>query len=287
MEISKQKESSFGLSYPLLTKMNYTAWALKMKVFMQAHGVWDAIEPKESKDGKSTVENRVDKRALAVIYQGIPEELLLSIAEKCTAKDAWNTIKTVNLGADKVKAARAQTLKAEDWRKKECAEGQLLMTREEWLKRTKGSADPRGRDGNRGTRDRSKLRCFNCQTYGHFAYECRKPRRDVRDLQKEVILSKTEEEEPALLFTECRDGETGMIMLNEERMVPELKASNEGRDSQVWFLDNGANNHMTGQKGKFKDLDENVKGVVRFGDGSSVDIKGKGTVSFKCKNGEE
>lgn len=38
---------------------------------------------------------------------------MLSIAEKRTAKDAWNAIKTVSLGADKVKAARAQTLKGE------------------------------------------------------------------------------------------------------------------------------------------------------------------------------
>lgn len=26
---------------------------------------------------------------------------------------------------------------------------------------------------------------------------------------------------------------------------------------------------------------------VRFGDGSKVDIKGKGTIIFRCKNGEE
>lgn len=97
----------------MLTKINYTAWALKMKVFMQAHGVWEAIEPKETKDEKGTVEDKVDKRALAVIYQGISEELLLSIAEKGTAKEAWDAIRTVSLGADKVKTARAQTLKGE------------------------------------------------------------------------------------------------------------------------------------------------------------------------------
>lgn len=29
-----------------MTKTNYTLWAIKMKVFMQAHEVWDEIEPK-------------------------------------------------------------------------------------------------------------------------------------------------------------------------------------------------------------------------------------------------
>ena len=27
--------------------------------------------------------------------------------------------------------------------------------------------------------------------------------------------------------------------------------------------------------------------MVKFGDGSMVEIKGKGSISFKCKNGEE
>lgn len=39
METNKSKESSDGLNYPMLTKTNYTAWAMKVKVFMQAHGV--------------------------------------------------------------------------------------------------------------------------------------------------------------------------------------------------------------------------------------------------------
>ena len=110
METNKPKESSFGLSFPMLTKANYTVWALKMKVFMQAHGVWEAIE---SKDDKAVVEDKVDKRALAVIYQGIPEETLLTISEKKTSKEAWEAVKIMNLGADKVQKARAQTLKGE------------------------------------------------------------------------------------------------------------------------------------------------------------------------------
>ena len=44
---------------------------------------------------------------------------------------------------------------------------------------------------------------------------------------------------------------------------------------------------MTGQKGKFNELDETVSGEVRFGDGSTVTIKGKGSINFSCKNGEK
>lgn len=49
----------------------------------------------------------------------------------------------------------------EDWKKRERSDGKLLMTREEWLKKTnregnRGGTDLKGRDGIRGSRDRSK-----------------------------------------------------------------------------------------------------------------------------------
>lgn len=55
----------------------------------------------------------------------------------------------------------------------------------------------------------------------------------------------------------------------------------------MWYLDNGASNHMNGQRTKFRELDNSMTGEVKFGDGSMVDIKGKGSVTFVCKNGEE
>ncbi|XP_023770494.1 uncharacterized protein LOC111919112 [Lactuca sativa] len=51
--------------------------------------------------------------ALVVIYQGILEDLLLSLAEKKKTKEAWEALKTMFVGADRVKIARIQTLKTE------------------------------------------------------------------------------------------------------------------------------------------------------------------------------
>ena len=105
-----EKEGQITFHYPMLSRSNYSAWAIKMRVFMQAQGVWDAVEPRTS---NTVVEVKKDKMALAAIYQGIPEDLLLSLAEKKTAKEAWEALKTMFMGADRVKAARIQTLKAE------------------------------------------------------------------------------------------------------------------------------------------------------------------------------
>nr|GEX33741.1 zinc finger, CCHC-type [Tanacetum cinerariifolium] len=50
----------------------------------------------------------------------------------------------------------------------------------------------------------------------------------------------------------------------------------------VWYLDNGASNHMTGVREHFKELDEKVSEKVRFGDGSYIEIKGKGSILIEC-----
>ncbi|XP_074326821.1 uncharacterized protein LOC141664765 [Apium graveolens] len=113
--------------------------------------------------------------------------------------------------------------------------------------------------------------------------ECRNPKREKSHLL-EVNMSQTTDDEPTLLMTKCGQGE---LLLNERNIRPNLLANGENNKevSNIWYLDNGASNHMTGQKFKFSKLDEKVTGKARFGDGSTVDIKGKGTVTFKCKNG--
>lgn len=65
------------------------------------------------KDPKADIEEKTDKMALAAIYQGIPEDILLSVAEKETAKEAREAVKTLCQGAERVKKARIQTLKSE------------------------------------------------------------------------------------------------------------------------------------------------------------------------------
>ena len=44
---------------------------------------------------------------------------------------------------------------------------------------------------------------------------------------------------------------------------------------------------MIGDKEKFRELDEGVIGKVKFGDGSTVQIMGLGSVLFSCKNNDQ
>lgn len=84
IDVSKPKGRAMGLSYLMLNNNNYMAWSLKIRVFMHAHGVWEAMKPN---DQKSTIQETIDMFALAMIYQGIPEEMLLSPKEIKKAKD--------------------------------------------------------------------------------------------------------------------------------------------------------------------------------------------------------
>jgi hypothetical protein len=252
---------------PMLTKSNYSIWAIKMKALMRGAKIWNAVEPE---DGK-TVDETMDQRALTAIYQGVPEDLIPLIAEKKTSAEAWEAIKTNRLGDDRIKEVRVQALKSEFDRLQmkdtesiddfalrmttitneirllgekfedsnsvrkflravpskfleiasaieqfgnlktmtmeevtgrlkaheerlrgsadEKDDGQLLLTRSEWI--------ARGRRGN-NRRDKSKDECFKCHELGHHAHECPEKRIDWK--KKNVAgCYQVFEDEPALL----------------------------------------------------------------------------------------
>ena len=51
-------------------------------------------------------------------------------------------------------------------------------------------------------------------------------------------------------------------------------------NSCLWYLDNGYSRHMIGDKSLLKSLKEKVGDYVTFGDGSHVQVLGKGTVKI-------
>ena len=59
-----------------------------------------------------------------------------------------------------------------------------------------------------------------------------------------------------------------------------------GSQNVLWYVDTGASNHMTGCKEKFLELEYDVQGSVKFGDGSNVEICGQRYVLFEGLTGE-
>ncbi|XP_074323095.1 uncharacterized protein LOC141660036 [Apium graveolens] len=150
-------------------------------------------------------------------------------------------------------------LTEDEWLKRESNDGKLLLTREEWLRRSgKGAQEGSGGD-----------------------YRYRKPKKN-RQQRGEANLALLNDEEPALLMALCENDKNDVIGFIEGKTGYDTKR----RDENMWYIDNGASNHMTGQREKFEKLDKTVKGEVKFGDGFIVKIEGKGTIRIMCKNGE-
>jgi len=142
---------------------------------------------------------------------------------------------------------------------------------------TCGRGRSRGRSGYK-QRDNSKVTCYRCDRQGHYASNCPDRLLKLIKLQEKQQENEDDDNDEAesLMVHE-------VVYLNERNMNPEI---HEACSDKSWYLDNGASNHMTGNRDWFCKLDELVTGKVKFCDDSRIDIRGKGSIKFTGKNGE-
>jgi hypothetical protein len=57
--------------------------------------------------------------------------------------------------------------------------------------------------------------------------------------------------------------------------------------SNIWFLDSGCSNHMTGNKGLFENLNTSVKAQIKLGNDNIVEVMGKGAINVITNNGKK
>lgn len=365
MTSPKTKEGDYSIKCPMLTSTNYTVWAIRMKNVLKVHKVWNIVETASEEEDKNDI-------AIGLLFQAIPETLVLQVGELKTANKVWEAIKARHVGAERVKEAGLQTLlsefdrlvmkdtekiddftgklaeissksaalgeeieepklvkkflkslprrkfihivasleqvldlkttsfedivgrlKAYEERVAEDEEtqedqGKLMYTntdsqssRENYDEyrgnRGRGGRIQRGRGrGRNGGRDTSRIMCFRCDKMGHYASTC--PDRLLKLQETHEQDKDNTENADELMMHE-------MVYLNEDKVVPSNFETHEDQEN-MWYLDNGASNHMTGDRRYFNRLNESITGKVKFGDDSRIDIKGKGSIEFIDMNGE-
>ncbi|GAU34810.1 hypothetical protein TSUD_394360 [Trifolium subterraneum] len=121
-----------------------------------------------------------------------------------------------------------------------------------------------GRGSPKPRYDKSRVKCYNCENFGHYASEYRA--HSIRKVEEKANYVEEISQEDGTLLLAHKDNE-------------------KGGDNQ-WYLDSGASNHMCGRRSMFVELDESVNENVAFGDESKVAVKGKGNVLIRLKNGD-
>jgi hypothetical protein len=141
------------------------------------------------------------------------------------------------------------------------------------------------------------FQCRYCGIVGHWARECWNKKRDeqaqahvAQDGEDTLLILESCIEVPSPTCVEgsrvTRQSPTNDgVHLSKHKVSAILDNTKEERVWR-WIFDTGASNHMTGTRAFFSDLDTNIKGIVRFGDGVVAQIEGHGTILFECKTGE-
>ena len=68
-----------SIKCPILNATNYTVWAMRMRILLRVHKVWEIVETEARDDAKNDM-------AMVLLFQSIPETLILQVGELSTAK---------------------------------------------------------------------------------------------------------------------------------------------------------------------------------------------------------
>ncbi|KAL5762607.1 hypothetical protein ACOSP7_018871 [Xanthoceras sorbifolium] len=99
------------------------------------------------------------------------------------------------------------------------------------------------------------VQCHYCKKFGHIEANCWSKEKQAHYIE--------ERQEESKLF---------MTHLNVDAL------------NDIWFLDSGCSNHMSGIKSTFKELDESYKVQVKLGDNKQIQVEGKEMVAIKTGN---
>ncbi|KAI5343078.1 hypothetical protein L3X38_010954 [Prunus dulcis] len=283
------------LRAPVFNGENYDFWSIQMKTIFKSHGLWNlVIEGCDSTDLKKSDESDAkkkekeessgigkdsfamilmkDAKALRLIQGAVSDEIFPRISHKETSKGAWNILQQEYHGDKQEVVASLKNfelrLDRHSENKTEKAFASLSVdaksvkvgdqnSKQNKSWKTKGKKwDNKTNDGAKNPckhcgklhfgecRFKGKPKCFNCDKFGHIAKDCysKKP-------TQQVNYANQVDATPTMFYASNK-----------------IDASIKGGD-EVWYLDSGCSNHITGREDLLFDIDRNVTAKVEMGTG--------------------
>ncbi|XP_076940891.1 uncharacterized protein LOC143610241 [Bidens hawaiensis] len=280
--IQPKASEGISLQVPKLNGTNYITWAMVVEAILDDQELWEVVQPEED----AVIDVKKNKTARSFLFQVVDGDILLQISQYKNAQDIWTALKArlghvfkqdvlvkklldavpkkyFQLVASIVQSVDLDSLMFEDaiGRLKafeECLRGRERASNSQgkgWPssqgrgrgretggqdrddedqdgcknrdgqdRGSRQSGQRRTNDRQRGRKDRSQVQCYRCDEFGHFAALC--PERDQKT-----------------------------VLLNEDSVIPK-RFKTEPMEKDVRYLDNGASNHMTGNKAYFYELNE-------------------------------
>ncbi|GKV46281.1 hypothetical protein SLEP1_g53273 [Rubroshorea leprosula] len=299
-------------SIPHFDGHHYDHWSMLMENFLQSKEYWTIVEAgvpepvagaNDAQRAETEKEKLKDIKARNYLFQAIDRAILETILNKSTSKNIWDSMKKKTMAiANKMrihgenledvaiveKILRSMTTKfnyvvcsieesndiealsldelqnslavgrgKENWKGKprsgrprsdKLEESSATGIQKRWQNRNYQAVDNRSKSVGK-----ANIECFRCHKYGHYRSECYA---NLNRGESSNFAEHNEKNDDSSLFMVCHPKEVSK--------------------KNVWYLDTGCSNHMCGDKSAFSNLDESCQDKVKFGDNSTIAVKGRG-----------
>ncbi|XP_073121219.1 uncharacterized protein [Henckelia pumila] len=245
--------------------------------------LWELVEygyADPDEDAKLKENRKKDSKALFFVQQDVHESVFSKIAGANTAKEAWTILKNSYQGTSKVIMVKLQTVRR-DFETLFMKGGESVQ---DFLSRVAEIVN-------------------QLRSYGEEISDQTIVEKVLRSLTPKFDHVVAAIEESKDLSTYSFDELMGSLQSHEEQCWKKNRQVNYAVEQEeeanlfmayqedskscnnIWFLDSGCSNHMTGSRSLFKELDETYKIKVRLGDDKQMQVEGKGTAEVIDGNG--
>ncbi|GKV06220.1 hypothetical protein SLEP1_g18127 [Rubroshorea leprosula] len=252
-----------------------------MENFLRSKEYWTIVESgvpeptvgaNVAQRAKIEKEKLKDLKAKNYLFQAIDCVILETILNKSTSKTIWDSMKKKYQGNERAKRQQRQALQAEfesqgkeNWKGRskfvklrpgKLEESLAPGNQKRWQNRNYQVVDNKTQSVGK-----ANIECFRCHKYGHYHSEC------CANLNRGKSSNFAKHNE--------KNDDSSLFMVYHPKEVSK---------KNVWYLDTSCSNHMCGDKFAFSDLDESCQDKGKFGDNSTIAVKGRGKVTIRAKD---